>query len=345
MKPEISELLSISGFFGRNKEYGTAGGGPISFKDNETIWVKATGIPPGGINEDDLVALNREKLGLISALTYSDDVNSREEEVETEIFNAILDPGRGKRPNGETLLHNLINYRFVLHLQPTLLNGLLCSRNARNLTVQLFGEKVLFIPYADPGYNLFKRLDSEIVKFREKFMSDPQIIFLENQGSIFSADTTEEIRRKFDEVVGRIIEVIDPLIEPSQLPYNPDLNRVLPAVRMLLSGDYPKVIRYRHNSLIASYYKSQQEFQKISHPLTPDTVFNCRYRYIYVEQTQSPERILESLRGQFERFSKEYKKRLGYTRTLFISSECLEGWIVPACRKLSVTVPGSIQVR
>jgi NAD(P)-dependent dehydrogenase (short-subunit alcohol dehydrogenase family)/rhamnose utilization protein RhaD (predicted bifunctional aldolase and dehydrogenase) len=306
MKPEISELLTISDYYGRNKEYVIAGGGNTSYKDSETIWIKASGTPLEAITEDGLVALSREKLAVISAGTYSENSVEREEEVKIDMFRAILDPGKGKRPSVETSLHNLISYRYVVHLHPTLINGLLCSRNAKNLTMQLFGEEVLFVPYTDPGYILFKKLEAEVVKYREKFGYDPKIIFLENHGSFVSADTTAEIRNIYDEIIKKIGGIIDPAIETGNLPYNSDLNKVLPAIRMLLSSDKPKVIRYRHNSLIAGYYKNQQEFQKISHPLTPDIIVYCKYRYIYVEQSQTPERILESLRGQFERFEKEY---------------------------------------
>lgn len=306
MKPEISELLSISDFYGRNNEYVIAGGGNTSFKNADTIWIKASGTALEGITEEGLVALSREKLAVISEKIYSEDPVQREEEVKGDMFKAILDPGKGKRPSVETSLHNLISYRFVVHLHPTLINGLLCSRNAKNLTLQLFGEKVLFVPYTDPGYILFKKLEGDVIKYREKFGCDPQIIFLENHGSFVSADSSQEIRKIYEEIISQISTVIDPAIDASPLPYNTDLNKVLPAVRMLLSTDQPKVIRHRHNTLIAGYYKSQQEFQKISHPLTPDIIVYCKYRYIYVEQSHTPERVLESLRGQFERFGKEY---------------------------------------
>jgi NAD(P)-dependent dehydrogenase (short-subunit alcohol dehydrogenase family)/rhamnose utilization protein RhaD (predicted bifunctional aldolase and dehydrogenase) len=306
MKPEISELLSISDFYGRNKDYVIAGGGNTSFKDNEAIWIKASGTSLEGITEDGLVALSREKLAVISGRSYSEDTVKREEEVKNDMFNAILDPGKGKRPSVETSLHNLINYRFVVHLHPTLINGMLCSRSAKNLSLRLFGEKALFVPYTDPGYILFKMLEAEVLSYREKFGCDPQIIFLENHGSFVSADSTDEIRNIYNEIISKIGEVVNPAIETIPLPYNPELNKVLPAIRMLLSQEHPKVIRYRHNSLIAGYYKNQQEFQKISHPLTPDIIVYCKYRYIYVEQSQTPERILESLRGQFERFGREY---------------------------------------
>jgi NAD(P)-dependent dehydrogenase (short-subunit alcohol dehydrogenase family)/rhamnose utilization protein RhaD (predicted bifunctional aldolase and dehydrogenase) len=305
MKPEISELLKISDFYGSNKDYVIAGGGNTSFKDEKTIWIKASGSPLAGLTEEGLVSLSREKLRLISQKQYSNDPVIREEEVKKDMADSILDPGRGKRPSVETSLHEIIQYKYVVHLHPTLINGLLCSHNAKSLTHQLFGEKVLFVPYIDPGYTLFKELDKEITLYRKKHQHDPQIIFLENHGSFVSADSTEEIRKIYDDIIFKISEVIKPLTDNDDLPYNPVLNKVLPAIRMLLSDDQPKVIRHRHNKLISKYYNSQQEFHKISHPLTPDIIVYCKYKYIFIEQTSSPERILESFKGELEKFNRE----------------------------------------
>jgi NAD(P)-dependent dehydrogenase (short-subunit alcohol dehydrogenase family)/rhamnose utilization protein RhaD (predicted bifunctional aldolase and dehydrogenase) len=305
MKPEISELLKISDYFGKNKEYVIAGNGSISFKDEKTIWITPGGSALAGLTEDGLISLSRERLRLVSVKRYSDDTFVREEEVKDDIVKSILDPIRCCPP-AEISLHEIIQYKFVVRLNPTIINGLLCSRNARNLTNQLFGDKVLFISYTDPGYSLFKKLNSEIASYREKKEGDPGIIFLENQGILVSADHTSEIKRILDEMVVRIGEIIAPETDTVDLPYNPVLNKVLPAIRMLLSVDSPKIIRFRHNSLIAGHYHTQQEFQKISHPLTPDIIASCRHRFLFIEQSSTPERMLESFRGQLERFIREF---------------------------------------
>ncbi len=171
MRAEIGELIELSRFYGYNKEYVIAGGGNTSFKDGQTIWIKASGQPLAALDENGLVELSREKLRLISARNYSDDPVLREEEVKNDLFNSIIGTGQHKRPSVETSLHELIDYNFVVHLHPTLINGILCSRNARSLIAKLFGEKVLFVPYTDPGYTLFKKLESEIKKYRDQFSS------------------------------------------------------------------------------------------------------------------------------------------------------------------------------
>ena len=314
MKPEINDLIEISRFYGARKEFVIAGGGNTSFKNENNIWIKASGQPLAELAEDGLVVLSREKLHVISLKNYSEEPAAREEQVKQDMFQSILEPGKNKRPSVETSLHEIIQYKFVVHLHPTLINGILCSRNAKSLIHKIFGESVLFVPYTDPGYILFKKLESEIVDYRDKFGSDPHIIFLENHGSFVGANTTNEIKNIYSEIISKLEEQITPIAEIIPLPYNPSLNKVLPALRLLLSGDQPGVIRFRHNSLIAKFYSNQQEFHKISLPLTPDIIVYCKTRYLYIEQSSTPEKILDSFKYQLPHFISEY----GYSPKVFI---------------------------
>jgi NAD(P)-dependent dehydrogenase (short-subunit alcohol dehydrogenase family)/rhamnose utilization protein RhaD (predicted bifunctional aldolase and dehydrogenase) len=306
MNQQIKDLIIISRYFGSDKNFVIAGGGNTSFKDDQTIWVKASGQPLAELTEDGLVALSREKLHEISRSTYSDDPVMREDQVKKDLFRAILEASGNLRPSVETSLHEIISYRFVVHLHPTLLNGVLCSRNAKNITQQLFGGSVLYVPYTDPGYTLFKRLENEILEYHLKFNSDPQIIFLENHGVFVGADSTEEIRRIYHDLLTEIEIKVPVVNEREELPFNPLLLKVLPAIRMMLSEEKPKIIRHRHNKLISRYYSNQQEFHKISLPLIPDTIVYCKARYLYLEHSSTAEKILDSLRSQLPRFKNEY---------------------------------------
>jgi NAD(P)-dependent dehydrogenase (short-subunit alcohol dehydrogenase family)/rhamnose utilization protein RhaD (predicted bifunctional aldolase and dehydrogenase) len=314
MKPEINELIEISKYYGNDKEYVIAGGGNTSFKDNETIWIKASGESLSELNEEGLVALSRQKLHIISSGIYSEDPLIREEQFKDDLFRSILDPGKNMIPTVETSLHEIIQYKFIVHLHPTLINGVLCSRNAKSLTLKLFGESVLFLPYTDPGYTLFKKLESEIISYRGKFSHDPQIIFVENYGSFVGADSSEEIKKIYDDIIRKIKEQVSPISDITPLPYNPILNKVLPTIRILLSGDQPGVLRFRNNSLIARFYQNQQEFHKISLPLTPDIILYCKTRYLYIEQSSTAEKILDSFRYQLPHFISEY----GYLPRVFV---------------------------
>ena len=306
MKKEIKELIKISKFYGGDKQYVIAGGGNTSYKEDHTIWIKASGQPLAGLTEEGLVSLSRDRLHEISLKKYSGNPVKREEQVKNDLFNSILDQGKNMRPSVETSLHEIIQYKFVVHLHPTLINGLLCSKNAKKLTSQLFGEEILFVPYTDPGYTLFKKLEKEISDYRRKFFCDPRIIFLENHGVFVSADTTDDIRNTCNDIIHTIERHTAPNPEIKQLPYNPILHNVLPAIRMMLSDHKPVTVRYRHNTLIAKYCRNQKEFLKISMPLTPDMIVYCKTRYLFVEKSSTAEEILDCFSHKLSLFKDEY---------------------------------------
>jgi rhamnose utilization protein RhaD (predicted bifunctional aldolase and dehydrogenase)/NAD(P)-dependent dehydrogenase (short-subunit alcohol dehydrogenase family) len=306
MKSEINQLTEISKYYGVSKDWVIAGGGNTSYKDEETIWIKSSGQSLADLSEEGLVALNRAKLHVISSAVYSDDPVIREEQVKCDMHASMTDPASGKRPSVETSLHELMNFKFVVHLHPTIINGLLCSRNAKSLTNKIFGDSVLFVPYIDPGYTLFKKLESEIISFREKHSAEPQIIFLENHGSFVGADTPDEIKKIYEELIKKISGQLPVMPEVTDLPYNPVMHKVLPGLRMILSAEKPGVIRFRNNTLISKFYQNQQEFHKISLPLTPDIIVYCKTRYLFIEQSGTAEKILDSFRYQLPHFIDEY---------------------------------------
>ncbi|MCX6334008.1 MAG: SDR family NAD(P)-dependent oxidoreductase [Bacteroidia bacterium] len=314
MNQDLKELIEISRFYGADKDFVIAGGGNTSFKDGNTLWVKASGEPLAQLTEEGLVALDRFKLQEIARNNYSEDPAEREDQVKKDLHKSVIDQSRNKRPSVETSLHEMIRYRFVVHLHPTLINGILCSHNAKNLTNQLFGDKVLFVQYTDPGYTLFKKLEKEIIDYRGKSGNDPQIIFLENHGVFVGADTTDEIKQIYGGICSTIEKQIPKIAGIEPLPFNPLMNKVLPGLRMLLTAEKPKVVRYRHNTLISKYYASQQEYHKISLPLTPDIIVYCKTRFLYIDQSSTAERILDSIKTQLPRFRTEF----GYTPKVIV---------------------------
>ena len=155
MKPEIQELIEISQFYGKQKDFVIAGGGNTSYKDENHIYIKASGHSLATIGEDGFAQLDRKGLQLIAGKTYSEDVMERENQIKNDLLNSRVHPEKGQRPSVETSLHDLIAFPFVVHTHSTKVNGLMCSANAERLTTTLFGDTVVYVPYVDPGYILF----------------------------------------------------------------------------------------------------------------------------------------------------------------------------------------------
>ena len=52
MENQLNQLIKLSQKYGQNPEYIIAGGGNSSFKNNEKMWVKASGTSMANIKED-----------------------------------------------------------------------------------------------------------------------------------------------------------------------------------------------------------------------------------------------------------------------------------------------------
>jgi len=307
MDKYLEDLIEISRFYGNDKEFAIAGGGNTSVKDKDTLWVKASGTQLATLDEDGLAVLSRDRLKVISTSSYSSDPDQREQEVKNDLIRAMLDPG-GKRPSVETSLHDLISYRFVVHLHSTVSNALLCAQNSESLVHEFFDDKVLYIPYTDPGYILFKRIENEISDYRQKFTYDPQIIFLANHGVFVSADTTGEVKRIYSDILELIGKRLPAKVDTSELPPDDRIYQVLPAIRMMLSENQPVIIRYRHNQLVEHFYQSESQFEKISLPFSPDMMVYCRAAYLFIEHEGSAENLTRKIQKEIE----EFRKRNSY---------------------------------
>jgi rhamnose utilization protein RhaD (predicted bifunctional aldolase and dehydrogenase)/NAD(P)-dependent dehydrogenase (short-subunit alcohol dehydrogenase family) len=300
MQKDLKDLIEISRFYGVDKGAVIAGGGNTSMKTEDKLWVKASGHALATIEEEGFAVLDRQKLEIISSKTYSKDPFERERQIKEDLMAANLTPDR--RPSVETSLHDLIRAKFVVHLHPALVNGLMCGQDVEKHIMKIFGEDFLYIPYIDPGYTLFKEIGKKLTGYRRDHEKDPAIILLQNHGIFVGADTTKEIRAIYDHIFLRLAAAADTLpgLEEDEIP--PDATAVLPALRSMLSEDGPGTLRLRKNALVDHFSSSPGQFEKISIPFTPDIIVYCKSNYIYLEHVGSGAGDLEEMEKTIEAF-------------------------------------------
>jgi NAD(P)-dependent dehydrogenase (short-subunit alcohol dehydrogenase family)/rhamnose utilization protein RhaD (predicted bifunctional aldolase and dehydrogenase) len=319
MKPEIKELIEVSRWYGQKKEYVIAGGGNTSFKNEDHLWIKASGINLATIGENGFCVLDRAKLNDIPNHLFSDDPETREEQVKYALLNARFDPGSGLRPSVETSLHNLFSYRFVVHTHMTLVNGLMCSNQAEQKSHEIFGEEVLYVPYCDPGYILFKIIAEKIAEYNKKFNHDPKVVLIQNHGIFVAADTVEEIHQIYSDVNTKLKNTFEVFPEIKELPVSEKLIGVLPAFRMLLSEGKLKIASAFNSSWISNFILSKETFDRgIAKPFNPDQMVYCMSEYLFIENCSSTESIIDEARIKID----EFKKRKGAVpKVIFIQNE------------------------
>ena len=319
MKPEIQELVDVSRFYGQNNEFVIAGGGNTSYKNEDHLWIKASGINLGNITENGFCMLDRQKLNDITKQQFSDDSATREEQVKNALLNARVDPDSGLRPSVETSLHNLFSYSFVVHTHMTLVNGLMCSNQAEEKTLELFGEKVLYVSYSDPGFVLFTLIADRISKYNEKFGCDPQIVLIQNHGIFVAANSVDEIKGIYAGVESKIKSTFDAFPESKEIEVSEKMTEVLPAVRMLLSTEKLKVATAFNNRRVAGFIESKAAFDTgIAQPFNPDQMVYCGAEYLFIENNSTSGTIIAEAKTKIE----DFKNRRGTTpKVIFIQAE------------------------
>ena len=151
---DLSTLVKMSNTYGSNPAYVLAGGGNTSVKDDTTLYVKGSGTQLATIKSEEFVEMSRARLNEIMKTDYPEDDVKRESLYLADVMAAVTDADKTKRPSVEALLHNLFAYTYVLHVHPTLVNGLTCGKGAKELSEQILGKDVLWIDICKPGYTL-----------------------------------------------------------------------------------------------------------------------------------------------------------------------------------------------
>lgn len=310
---QIEDLIAISRKFGQDSRFVIAGGGNTSYKDENRLWVKASGHALATITEDGFAVLDRALLNEMGEKAYNEDTAIREEQVKNDLYVACITKDR--RPSVETSLHNCMGFAFVVHLHPTLVNGLMCSVNAEAACKEIFPD-ALYIEYTDPGYTLFKKVYDRIKAYKAEKGKEPQVIFLQNHGIFVGGDTTAEIEGIYSEVLGKLEAKVAALPE-GDTAVSETVTDVVPAIRQMLSrsGRGFKTLKVTKNALVdffidgcsvtstgsATDCSGKSGFDKIAKPFTPDIIVYCKSSYIFIE-AESDEEILKQAEEKIEAF-------------------------------------------
>ena len=292
MEKEMLYLIEISRYYGTNKDYVLAGGGNTSYKNDALLWVKASEISLANIDEDGFVCLSRLGLKKISTSAYSNNSQQREEKVKRDL-NACVLSDNVKRPSVETSLHEVIDFHFVVHTHPTLVNAVLCSEKGKEKISTWFGNHALFVEYTDPGYVLFKKVLKYINEYESRFNSVPQIIFLENHGVFVAANTIEEIKTIYKEIEQTISkEIVKSLPETTMSVNEQD------SISGIIESATGKKTLFAVNPLIIHFAENRETFGQIARPFTPDNIVYCKSKYLFNEN-------LNELLNDIQLFEKE----------------------------------------
>src|SRR6266571_8672231 len=158
--PEVRELLERShrlgadrrntNWAGGNASVKGSAGDPVTGRPVELLWVKGSGGDLGTLTEQGLSVLRLDRLrSLVDVYPGVD----REDEM-VAAFDFCLHGKGGAAPSIDTAMHGLLRAPHVDHLHPDSGIALAAAADGEELTRQCFGDRVAWVPWRRPGFQL-----------------------------------------------------------------------------------------------------------------------------------------------------------------------------------------------
>lgn len=173
--PAVSDLITRSNRLGADPKNTNYAGGNTSAKGTETdpvtgepvelLWVKGSGGDLGTLKESGLAVLRLDRM---RALVNVYPGVEREDEM-VAAFDYCLHGKGGAAPSIDTAMHGLVDAAHVDHLHPDSGIAIATAADGEELTPKIFGEKVVWVPWRRPGF----QLGLDIAAIKEK---NPQAI-------------------------------------------------------------------------------------------------------------------------------------------------------------------------
>ncbi|MBQ2945700.1 MAG: SDR family NAD(P)-dependent oxidoreductase [Clostridia bacterium] len=306
----LTLLREMSNKYGANPEYVLAGGGNTSYKDDETLYIKGSGVSLAEITEDGFVKIDRSKLTEIYSKTYSEDSDTREAEVLADMMAARRAGEEHKRPSVETLLHDVFDYSFILHLHPSRINGLTCAKDWKSAFDKYFAVNSVWIRPIMPGYILAMEVKEKVDSFKAANGKLPLFIFLENHGVFIGGNSLAEIDVNVKILNDVLDETVKMVPDFSACEFDADkAAAIAPAIRAMLADEEGAmgIVTFKTNKEFANVVASEANFAEASTAFSPDHMVYCYDRRIFIE-AEELEDIYAELAAKIDAFRKEVGK-------------------------------------
>ena len=322
--PTVGELISRSNRLGadpRNTNY--AGGNtsakgsepdPVTGRPVQLVWVKGSGGDLGTLRAENLAVLRLDRLReLVDTYPGVD----REDEM-VAAFDYCLHGKGGAAPSIDTAMHGLVEAAHVDHLHPDSGIALATAADGQKLTEQCFGDRVVWVPWRRPGFQL--GLDIAAVA-----RDNPQAIgvILGGHGITAWGTTSAEAEAHSLEIIAVARAFLDehgsaepfgPVV-PGNEPLPPAERRaraaaIFPTIRGLASTDVPQVGHFTDTDAVLEFL-AREKLAPLAELGTscPDHFLRTKVKPLVVDLpgTATPAEIIERLGALHAAYRADYQ--------------------------------------
>lgn len=302
-KTDLDLRVYTSRLLGRDASLVLHGGGNTSVKSTATnlfgeseeiLYVKGSGWDLATIEAEGFAPVKMEMLLKMAELKELSDTDM----VKYQRL-AMTNPS-APNPSVEAILHAIIPFKFVDHTHTDAVVTITNTQGGEEKIKELYGDKVLVIPYIMPGFVLAK-LVYEMTK--DVDWSKLEGMVLMNHGLFTFNDDAKKSYEKMIELVDRAekyLEDRDVILHVEKSSVDIEL-LTLAKIRKEVSNLKGKATISLYNDSDLALYFSKEDVQKIAlqGPLTPDHVIRTK---------RVPAILRDDFKSDLANYVKEYKE-------------------------------------
>ena len=199
-----ADFRALSARLGKDPLQVQGPGGNTSVKNEEIMWIKASGTELTDAKHGDIFVPVDRRAALSEA---------RDEAGDGSCKSTVLDPATDLRPSIETTFHAALDHSVVAHTHSvaTLVHAI-CPEGREAAAEKLSGLPFAMVPYAKPGLPLTR----EILK---RMMPETRVFILQNHGLIVCGATVADVSAGIADVESRL--AMPSVTRPSSKPNTP----------------------------------------------------------------------------------------------------------------------------
>jgi rhamnulose-1-phosphate aldolase/alcohol dehydrogenase len=320
---EPERLVYRSNLLGSDKRVTNYGGGntsskimqkdPLTGEDVEVLWVKGSGGDNASIKLDGFATLYMDKLRALKGLY-------RGVEHEDEMVGYLPHATFNLNPRAssiDTPLHAYVNRPYVDHMHPDAIIAIAASKNSKELTQQIFGDTIGWLPWKKPGF--------ELGMWLEKFcLENPNAegVVLESHGLFTWGDTPKQCYETTIAIINQAIEWFEKETEGKTIFGGEAVQslpaeerravaaRLMPRIRGFISEDSHKLGHFDDSAAVLEFVNSNH-----LRPLAalgtscPDHFLRTKIRPLVIEfdpQKPDVDAVIAGLADQIAAYRADY---------------------------------------
>jgi NAD(P)-dependent dehydrogenase (short-subunit alcohol dehydrogenase family)/rhamnose utilization protein RhaD (predicted bifunctional aldolase and dehydrogenase) len=309
MDKALTDLIKISTRTGKDPALVLGGGGNTSVKtaDGKYMYIKASGTALKDMNAD----RGWRRLRIEAVLSILSDRSMAKMDTmrrETEVVNRLLgacddDVTSGARPSVEAHLHALLD-TYVIHLHPLVVAAYVSAQNGRTELAKLMAKANmpwLWVPYADPGYMLARKIAKLVGDYEREHGRKPGVLILEKHGVFVTAGSANAALRLVQKVVTICASKLKPFkAGRDQLASAVSVTQTKLAIRRAMfeaTGQYLPVSFFPTMESVSAFMAHKQARKLLATPaLNPDELVYANGSALWVE-TPKADTLARKLRS------------------------------------------------